>query len=688
MRLYERRPVKLNQTVRFILPRRLNPSSQIFNLITVMQLAKCTQCGVVSLPGLSECQRCGAPVLTVTPNAFAPHAPASRRVTVTEAAYEPVAQNTPPRAPEVTPTVVETPLMVEEINCHKPDATPQDWQNTPEMDFFTAAAPALETPALVPVTENVGPVTDFTPSDFVNEIPPAESFAPNSEYQETQCATSSGQHYYTAPEGLTQTDPPADYDPQYYAARAAAREAAQAQELHHKRQPFLAQPQYAAQNRPFTFYVNPSARSSPSTGIVPMLFKVIIYPMLAMALIIGVWKFAFPHFFTKADDPNLPKSGRPWFSSWTRDAPTAEEIIQKHAQVSGEDKFPHGPKMLYMKGAVEMFGPPPPNSERNPIIYMRDLRTGVPIPIPTPSAYKPTTFIEWKASKETVGVGTFEGATTDGKMSLIIGLHVKDRIVHQQQALAAGQAWETQIIYANSHASGWKLESEKTENLTETDKDQLKKMSLGSFVDRDPIQKTQYKGNAGVNGILVYEVLVTKGNGQEETRFYDVETGLISCMQVEMIGKKGEAVNFTMFFEDYREVNGVKLPFMLKQKAVSSGTAMAMILKMEQYSFDGTINPQFFERLTARQSALSETSSTLMFPLLKVAATPSPAPFQAKDKPPAVVAAPPDDQQQEMPRRDTVKEKNKTAPPVPPVPPVRKKTGNGLFEGMMPVGEN
>jgi hypothetical protein len=675
-----------------------------------MQLAKCSQCGVVSLPGLDECQRCGAPVLTITPNAFVPHAPARVRVTVTEASYEPVAPPAPPPvliptppaqtwtpAPtvldatpaEFTPTIIETPLVVEEIFYNPPPEPAQDWQNTPEMAFFTSAAPVVETPA----PENAWPATDFTPSDWAGENPPEESFVSNGEYHETppagayQAPPPAGQPSYAAPQnGL----PPAR-DPNYYAARAAEREAAQAEEMRQKRQHFLAQAQYAAQQRPFTQYNYRPAQSGNANkgGSGGFVAKIIMFPLLAVVLALGAWKVVVPRFMAKEDDPNLPKAGRLWFSSWLRSEPTAAEIIRKHAQVSGEDKFPQGPKTLYMSGTVEMLTPQPEGPQRYRSNPFPPHIAPPPQLLPSPAASGSAKFIEWKSAGDTFGVGTFEAATTDGKASFIFGLQAKGKIFHHQSAFDGRRAWETQVVYSNLNGYGWQIESDKTEDLPESEKSRLRKMSLGSVADYDPQQKAEYMGKASVNGFLVYEVLVTKGNGQQETRFYDAQTGLMACMQSQQTDKKGEAVTMTMFFDDYREVNGVKMPFSLKQKMSSASLSIYMIMKAQDYKFDETINKQLFEPMVARSPAPAESSRSLIDPLGRaLAETETKAAPNEKKGAAKITVRPPVEtpvgrpQEEAPPRRQAPRETAK------PAPAPRKTSNNTLFGDLVPASRN
>jgi predicted Zn-dependent peptidase len=69
--------------------------------------------------------------------------------------------------------------------------------------------------------------------------------------------------------------------------------------------------------------------------------------------------------------------------------------------------------------------------------------------------------------------------------------------------------------------------------------------------------KLVLEGIEEINGAETYRVLITYPTGKETTRFFDVSTGLL----IREISDQGIAE-----FSDYREVNGVKFPYMISQQ--------------------------------------------------------------------------------------------------------------------------
>lgn len=65
------------------------------------------------------------------------------------------------------------------------------------------------------------------------------------------------------------------------------------------------------------------------------------------------------------------------------------------------------------------------------------------------------------------------------------------------------------------------------------------------------------EGIEEIDGTETYRVLITYPSGKETTRFFDVKTGLL----IRETGEQGISE-----FSDYREVNGVKFPFMISQQ--------------------------------------------------------------------------------------------------------------------------
>jgi len=76
--------------------------------------------------------------------------------------------------------------------------------------------------------------------------------------------------------------------------------------------------------------------------------------------------------------------------------------------------------------------------------------------------------------------------------------------------------------------------------------------------------KMTVKGKEAVNGKDAYVVEATPDDGPAEIMYFDPDTGLLVRLQTEGEGPNGK-VNIDSTFDDYREVDGVKLPFLIHQ---------------------------------------------------------------------------------------------------------------------------
>jgi hypothetical protein len=98
---------------------------------------------------------------------------------------------------------------------------------------------------------------------------------------------------------------------------------------------------------------------------------------------------------------------------------------------------------------------------------------------------------------------------------------------------------------------------------------ELAQMKLGSDFYRDiklmqVFPKMTVKGIEKVNDSDAYVVDATSADGITETMYFDAQTGLIVRTDVEADSPQGK-MKITSYPSDYRDVDGVKLPFALRQ---------------------------------------------------------------------------------------------------------------------------
>jgi hypothetical protein len=84
---------------------------------------------------------------------------------------------------------------------------------------------------------------------------------------------------------------------------------------------------------------------------------------------------------------------------------------------------------------------------------------------------------------------------------------------------------------------------------------------------RDFFQKVECTGVEAIDGHVCYRVVLTPKDGQTETRYYDKKSYLLVRTNMILKNEMGEIPAETSV-SDYRRVDGVLMPFQLKQKVL------------------------------------------------------------------------------------------------------------------------
>ena len=96
----------------------------------------------------------------------------------------------------------------------------------------------------------------------------------------------------------------------------------------------------------------------------------------------------------------------------------------------------------------------------------------------------------------------------------------------------------------------------------------LRGASMGHDVHwRDYFRKVECTGVEPIDGHVSYRVVLTPNEGQPETRYYDKASSLLVRTNMIVKTEMGEIPAETMV-ADYRKVDGVLLPFVIKQKVL------------------------------------------------------------------------------------------------------------------------
>lgn len=84
---------------------------------------------------------------------------------------------------------------------------------------------------------------------------------------------------------------------------------------------------------------------------------------------------------------------------------------------------------------------------------------------------------------------------------------------------------------------------------------------------RDFFSKVECTGIEPIDGRICYRVVLTPRDGQPETRYYDKTSNLLVRTSMIMKTEMGE-IPAESSVSDYRKVNGVLMPFLVKQKVL------------------------------------------------------------------------------------------------------------------------
>jgi outer membrane lipoprotein-sorting protein len=80
-------------------------------------------------------------------------------------------------------------------------------------------------------------------------------------------------------------------------------------------------------------------------------------------------------------------------------------------------------------------------------------------------------------------------------------------------------------------------------------------------------QKLETAGTDKVEGHAVYVLEATPGSGPAEKLYFDAESGLLVKRDFERVTLEDGIVQYEMLLKDYRDVDGLKLPFTIEQRA-------------------------------------------------------------------------------------------------------------------------
>ncbi|MFO0860197.1 MAG: hypothetical protein U0570_06535 [Phycisphaerales bacterium] len=136
----------------------------------------------------------------------------------------------------------------------------------------------------------------------------------------------------------------------------------------------------------------------------------------------------------------------------------------------------------------------------------------------------------------------------------------------------------------------------------------------------DTYREMTTTGADKVNDRAVYVVELVTKEGQKETRLFDQETGLLLVSRATMPSQMGDIASET-FFSDYREVDGIKMPFKQTVKVMQN----EMVTTVEKAALNVEIPASRFELPKEVKDLLEKQKADATKAPAPAPATPAPA---------------------------------------------------------------
>jgi hypothetical protein len=141
--------------------------------------------------------------------------------------------------------------------------------------------------------------------------------------------------------------------------------------------------------------------------------------------------------------------------------------------------------------------------------------------------------------------------------------------------------------------NGWQQRGEKVEELSGDDLTRLR--DSAAFVPGMNLKKNythlEVKDIAKIDGRDAYRVIASRAGGTSDQYYFDVQSGLLLRVSTEIDSPLG-AIPQDAYYEDYRDVSGVKFPFLIRIARADGAT----IYKWEQIQTNIPVDSSRFEK--------------------------------------------------------------------------------------------
>jgi hypothetical protein len=151
------------------------------------------------------------------------------------------------------------------------------------------------------------------------------------------------------------------------------------------------------------------------------------------------------------------------------------------------------------------------------------------------------------------------------------------------------------IERALNGATGWEKSNRGVRDLSDGEISYIRRYSL-LYPDlklKDQFTRASFGGKQKIDERDVYVVRGTTTTGKRETLFFDVESGLLvrrTSLTTTLVGQIPEQVDFT----DYKDVDGMKLPFTIRISAVDP--SYSGVRKFTEIKLNVPVDPKQFNK--------------------------------------------------------------------------------------------
>ncbi|MBA3649220.1 MAG: outer membrane lipoprotein-sorting protein [Chitinophagales bacterium] len=131
--------------------------------------------------------------------------------------------------------------------------------------------------------------------------------------------------------------------------------------------------------------------------------------------------------------------------------------------------------------------------------------------------------------------------------------------------------------------------------------DELKDVKFQADIDGPLVDyakkgyKVDYIGDEDFNGTQSYKLKLTSKEGDEYSYFIDKESNLLLGLKQKVKTKDGSETESETNLSDYKEVNGVLMPFTIENKANYQGQSFSSFIKIDSIKANSALEDSFFQ---------------------------------------------------------------------------------------------